>query len=79
MWKLSNQKRVELAKHHGTLGTDIFKAGDIKAAAVHYSKASKYLIPVKVDDALQENFQKLGHTGSKKCCLIKPCCLSAEI
>ena len=25
---------------------------------MHYSKASKYLIPVKVDDALQENFQK---------------------
>ena len=60
MWKLSNQKRVELAKHHRTLGTDIFKAGDIciKAAVVHYSKASKYLIPVKADDALQESFQK---------------------
>ena len=58
VWKLSNQERVELAKHHKTLGTDIFKAGDIKAAAVHYSKALKYLIPAKVDDALQESFQK---------------------
>ena len=57
-WKPSNQKRVELAKHHRTFGTDIFKAGNIKAAAVHYSKALKYLIPVKVDDALQESFQK---------------------
>ena len=77
MWKLSNQKRVELAKHHGTLGTDIFKAGDIKAAAVHYPKALKYLIPVKVEDTLQESFQK-GHTGSKKYCLVEHCCLSAE-
>ena len=58
VWKLSNQERVELAKHHKILGTDIFKAGDIKAAAVHYSKALKYLIPVKVDDTLQEGFHK---------------------
>ena len=34
VWKLSIKERVELAKHHKTLGTDIFKAGDIKAAAV---------------------------------------------
>ena len=61
VWKLSNQEQVELAKHHKTLGTDIFEAGDIKAGAVHYPKASKYLIPVKVEDALQLRELSKGH------------------
>lgn len=58
VWKLGVQERLELARHHKTLGTDKFKTGDIRAAAVHYSKALKYLIPIKLDELHEETIRK---------------------
>ena len=58
VWKLSDQERIGIARRHKTLGTDKFKTGDIRAAAVHYSKALKYLIPIKLDELCEEAIRK---------------------
>lgn len=49
VWKLSDQERLKIALHHKALGNEIFQTGNIAAAAVHYSKAMKYLIPIELD------------------------------
>ena len=52
-WELSDQERLEVAKRHKEGGGELFKQGKTKGAAICYSKALKYLIPVDPDIQLE--------------------------
>lgn len=53
LWELSDQERLEIAKRHKEAGGELFKLDKIKGAAICYSKALKYLIPVDPDIQLE--------------------------
>lgn len=46
VWTLNRYERLAIAKHHKTLGTQLFKENNLEGAAIQYSKALKYIIPV---------------------------------
>ena len=48
VWKFTDEERLEVAMKLKTLGTEKFKAGNIKLAAIFYSRAVKYIIPVDI-------------------------------
>ena len=52
-WELSDQERLEVARRHKEGGGELFKLGKIKGAAMCYSKALKYLVPVDPDIQLE--------------------------
>ena len=56
VWKLTDEERFEIATKLKTLGTEKFKAGDVKLAAIFYSRAVKYIIPV---DITKQDLQQL--------------------
>lgn len=45
-WEMSNAERVEAATHMKTAGGENFRSGDVRAAAVLYSRALKLIIPI---------------------------------
>lgn len=53
LWELSDQERLEIAKRHKEAGGMLFKLDNTKGAAMCYSKALKYLIPVDPDIQLE--------------------------
>ena len=53
LWELSDQDRLEIAKRHKEAGGELFKLDKIKGAAICYSKALKYLIPIDPDIQLE--------------------------
>ena len=53
LWELSDQDRLEIAKRHKEAGGELFKLDKTKGAAMCYSKALKYLIPVDPDIQLE--------------------------
>ena len=46
IWTLSNYERLAIAKQHKTRGTQLFKESNFLGAAIRYSAALKYIIPV---------------------------------
>ena len=50
VWRLTDDERFEIATKLKTLGTEKFKAGDVKLAAIFYSRAVKYIIPVDLTE-----------------------------
>ena len=53
LWELSDQDRLEIAKQYKETGGELFKLDKTKGAAICYSKALKYLIPVDPDIQLE--------------------------
>ncbi len=51
VWDLTNQERLSLSRELKGAGTERFKAGEVQSAAVCYSSALKYLIPVGIEKA----------------------------
>ena len=54
-WEMNNAERVEAANHMKTAGSEKFRSGNIRAAAVLYSRALKLVIPIsptEVTDAV---------------------------
>ena len=46
VWRLADYDRQQIVLWHKTKGTELFKADNIYGAALHYSKALKYIISV---------------------------------
>ena len=53
-WEMCNEERVETASRMKASGSERFRLGDVRAAAVLYSKALKLIIPISsLPDALE--------------------------
>lgn len=50
LWELSDEERAGLAARHKAAGTQCFQEGNTAGAAMHYSRAVKYLIPIEGTD-----------------------------
>ena len=44
LWELTDEEKLDLARRHKATGTEKFRRGDVKAAAMCYSKALKHLV-----------------------------------